>query len=107
MFPMAMLPDTAAVDAVRTGQNRVGVYTGVWTAGETLGLAVGPGLYGLVLALGDYHSSTGGTTSQPSSALTAIVIGFSVVPAVVTLLSLVWLRRYTLDADEVEEAVAS
>jgi Na+/melibiose symporter-like transporter len=106
MFPMAMLPDTAAVDAVRTGQNRVGVYTGVWTAGETLGLAVGPGLYGLVLALGDYHSSTGGTTSQPSSALTAIVIGFSVVPAVLTLLSLVWLRRYTLDADEVEEAVA-
>ena len=103
MFPMAMLPDTAAVDARRTGQNRVGVYTGVWTAGETLGLAVGPGLYGLVLALGDYQSSTDGGASQPSSALTAIVFGFSAVPAVLTLLSLVWLRRYTLDADDVEE----
>jgi glycoside/pentoside/hexuronide:cation symporter, GPH family len=108
MFPMAMLPDTAAVDARRTGQNRVGVYTGVWTAGETLGLAVGPGVYGLVLALGDYHSSTdGATASQPSSAITAIVIGFSVIPAVLTLLSLFWLRRYTLDADEVEEAVSA
>jgi Na+/melibiose symporter-like transporter len=106
MFPMAMLPDTAAVDARRTGQNRVGVYTGVWTAGETLGLAVGPGLYGLVLALGDYHSSTDGAASQPSSALTAIVIGFSAVPAILTLLSLVWLRRYTLDADDVEEVSA-
>jgi Na+/melibiose symporter-like transporter len=106
MFPMAMLPDTAAVDARRTGQNRVGVYTGVWTAGETLGLAVGPGLYGLVLALGDYHSSTDGAASQPSSALTAIVIGFSAVPAILTLLSLVWLRRYTLDADDVEEVPA-
>ena len=27
----------------RTGANRAGVYTGVWTAGETLGLALGPG----------------------------------------------------------------
>jgi Na+/melibiose symporter-like transporter len=107
MFPMAMLPDTAAVDARRTGQNRAGVYTGVWTAGETLGLAVGPGVYGLVLALGDYHSSTDGGIAQPSSALTAIVIGFSAVPAVLTLLSLVWLRRYTLDAGEVEEVVAT
>lgn len=107
MFPMAMLPDTAAVDARRTGQNRAGVYTGVWTAGETLGLAVGPGLYGLVLALGSYHSSTDGGATQPSSALTAIVIGFSVVPAVLTLLSLVWLRRYSLDAGDVEEAVTT
>jgi glycoside/pentoside/hexuronide:cation symporter, GPH family len=108
MFPMAMLPDTAATDARRTGQNRVGVYTGVWTAGETLGLAVGPGIYGLVLALGHYHSSThGGAASQPSSAITAIVIGFSAIPAVLTVLSLWWLRRYSLDADDVEEAVAA
>ena len=40
VFPMAMLPDAAAVDARRTGENRAGVYTGVWTAGETLGLAL-------------------------------------------------------------------
>ena len=62
VFPMAMLPDAAAVDARRTGQNRAGVYTGVWTAGETLGLALGPGLYALVLALGGYLSSTDGVT---------------------------------------------
>ncbi len=37
-----------------------GVFTGVWTAGETLGLELGPGLYALVLALGGYVSSTGG-----------------------------------------------
>ena len=34
VFPMAMLPDAAAIDAARTGENRVGVYTGVWTAGR-------------------------------------------------------------------------
>lgn len=107
MFPMAMLPDTAAVDARRTGENRAGVYTGVWTAGETLGLALGPGVYGLVLALGDYQSSTDGVATQPSSALTAIVLGFSALPALLTVLSLFWLRRYTLTADDVEEAHAA
>ena len=98
VFPLAMLPDAAAVDAGRTGQNRAGVYTGVWTAGETLGLALGPGLFALVLALGGYVSSTTGDAEQPSSAVTAIVLGFSVIPALLTLLSLVFLRRYTLDS---------
>jgi Na+/melibiose symporter-like transporter len=111
MFPMAMLPDTAAVDAGRTGQNRAGVYTGVWTAGETLGLALGPGVYGLVLALGSYHSSTDGADvsfgMQPDSALTAIVLGFSALPALLTIASLFWLSRYSLDADDVEQAVAA
>ncbi|MCD4533850.1 MFS transporter [Nocardioides sp. cx-169] len=102
VFPMAMLPDAAAVDARRTGSNRAGVYTGVWTAGETLGLALGPGVFALVLALGDYRSSTDGDAVQPDSALTAIVLGFSLLPAALTLLSLWWLSRYSLDASEVD-----
>jgi GPH family glycoside/pentoside/hexuronide:cation symporter len=102
VFPMAMLPDAAAVDARRTGSNRAGVYTGVWTAGETLGLALGPGVFALVLAIGGYRSSTDGGVAQPDSALTAIVLGFSLLPAALTLLSLWWLSRYTLDASEVD-----
>ncbi|MCD4526483.1 MFS transporter [Nocardioides sp. cx-173] len=102
VFPMAMLPDAAAVDARRTGSNRAGVYTGVWTAGETLGLALGPGVFALVLALGGYRSSTDGDALQPDSALTAIVLGFSLLPAALTLLSLWWLSRYSLDASEVD-----
>lgn len=98
MFPMAMLPDAAAVDARRTGSSRVGVYTGVWTAGETLGLALGPGLFALVLAVGGYRSSTTGGTTQPDSALTAITIGFGLLPAVLVVVSLWWLRRYSLTA---------
>lgn len=108
VFPLAMLPDAAAVDAHRTGENRAGVYTGVWTAGETLGLAVGPGLFGLLLAFGGYVSSTGGTTvDQPDSAVTAIVLGFSLVPALLTLLSLWWLSRYSLTSEEVAAATAA
>ncbi|MDR7311189.1 Na+/melibiose symporter-like transporter [Nocardioides luteus] len=102
VFPMAMLPDAAAVDARRSGSSRIGVYTGVWTAGETLGLALGPGVYAAVLALGGYRSSTEGAVAQPDSALTAITLGFSVLPAALVLLSLLWLRRYSLTADDVE-----
>ncbi len=104
VFPMAMLPDAAAVDARRTGENRAGVYTGVWTAAETLGLALGPAVFALVLALGDYRSSTSGGVAQPDSALTAIVLGFSVLPALLVLGSLTWLSRYSLDAEEVDAA---
>ncbi|GAA1476762.1 MFS transporter [Nocardioides aestuarii] len=102
VFPMAMLPDAAAVDARRTGSNRAGVYTGVWTAGETLGLALGPGVFAVVLAAGGYVASTTGGTDQPDSALTAITLGFSLLPAALVLLSLLWLRSYTLDAEAVD-----
>jgi glycoside/pentoside/hexuronide:cation symporter, GPH family len=107
VFPMAMLPDTAAVDAARSGSNRAGVFTGVWTAGETLGLALGPGIFGLVLAAGGYVSSRAETVEQPDSAVTAIVLGFSLLPAALTLLSLWWLSRYSLTPDEVAAAVAA
>lgn len=97
MFPMAMLPDVASADAEKTGENRIGVYTGVWTAGETLGLALGPFVYAAVLALGGYISSTEGTATQPASARTAIAIGFSIVPAVLVVASFAFLLRYRLD----------
>ena len=89
-----MLPDTAADDARRTGQNRVGVLTGVWTAGETLGLALGPAVLALLLAVGGYVSTRGAELAQPASAQTAITLGFSLVPAVLIGLSLLTLRGY-------------
>ena len=99
-----MLPDVAAVDSVRSGVRRAGVFTGVWTAGETLGLALGPALFALMLALGGYLSSEGRDLTQPDSALNAIALGFSVVPGVLTLVSLWWLRQYTLDPAEAAAA---
>jgi glycoside/pentoside/hexuronide:cation symporter, GPH family len=105
VFPLAMLPDAAAVDARRTGSNRAGVYTGVWTAGETLGLALGPGVFALVLAIGGYRSGSADEVVQPDSALTAITLGFSLLPATVIVLSLWWLSRYSLDATEVDVRV--
>ncbi len=99
MFPLAMLPDVAAADTARTGEDRAGTYTGVWTAGETLGLALGPLLYAGVLALGGYVSSTDAAATQPASAHTAVALGFTVLPAVLVAVSLLVLRRYRLDPE--------
>jgi GPH family glycoside/pentoside/hexuronide:cation symporter len=99
MFPLAMLPDVAAADAERAGESRAGTFTGVWTAGETLGLALGPFVYAAVLTLGGYISSTDADAAQPDSARLAIALGFSVVPAVLVAASMVVLRRYRLDAE--------
>lgn len=97
LFPLAMLPDTIQADALRTGRLRSGVFTGVWTAGETLGFALGPFLFAMVLALGGFVESTSGAAvDQPDSALLAIGLGFGALPALLMLVSLPVLRRYAL-----------
>jgi len=93
VFPLALLPDLISAEEKRTGQVRAGLFAGVWTAGETLGLALGPGLFGLILQFGGYLSTADETVTQPASAVTAVVIGVSLVPAVFVLAGLPLLRR--------------
>ena len=91
LFPLAMLPDVISA----AGRERGGAMSGLWTAGETAGLALGPALVLLLLAAGGFRSSTGDVVlTQPDSAHLLIVLAFSVVPAVLVALSLVALRAY-------------
>ncbi|EHR51005.1 Na+/melibiose symporter-like transporter [Saccharomonospora marina XMU15] len=99
VFPLAILPDLITAEEERTGATRAGVTAGVWTAAETLGLALGPGMFGLVLAAGGYVSSSEGTVTQPDSALTAITLGFSALPAVLIAAGIPLLRRSVLEAE--------
>jgi GPH family glycoside/pentoside/hexuronide:cation symporter len=102
VFPLAILPDLISAEEARTGETRAGIAAGVWTASETLGLALGPGLFGLVLQTGRYVSSTDSTATQPPSAITAILIGASILPAVLIALAIPLLRRKTLEPRPVE-----
>jgi glycoside/pentoside/hexuronide:cation symporter, GPH family len=95
VFPLAMLPDVITAAERRTGATRAGLFSGVWTAGETLGLALGPGVYGLVLAAGGYVASTDGAAVQSPGAVTAALLGFTVIPAVLALAALPLLREET------------
>ncbi|WP_116508760.1 MFS transporter [Micromonospora sp. B006] len=97
VFALAMLPDCIAYDTVRTGRRQAGVFTGLWTAGETFGLALGPGIYGLVLQLSGYVSSSTGTAAvQSDTARLGVLLGFTVLPALLVAIPLVLLRGYTL-----------
>ncbi|HVD30030.1 MAG TPA: MFS transporter [Mycobacteriales bacterium] len=97
MFPLAMLPDVIAADEATSGARRAGVFTGVWTAAETLGLAVGPGLLGGLLALAGYVSSTGDDVAQSGTAVTAVRLGFTVLPAALVLAAVPVFARYRLE----------
>ncbi|GAA3910341.1 MFS transporter [Actinoplanes auranticolor] len=95
VFALAMLPDLIERDTVRTGRRQAGVFTGLWTAGETLGLALGPGIYALVLQLFGYaSSSTGEAAAQDATARFGVLLGFTVVPALLVGAAVALLRRY-------------
>ncbi|WP_306214251.1 MFS transporter [Actinoplanes sp. RD1] len=95
VFAMAMLPDRVAHDTATTGRRRAGLYTGLWTAGETLGLALGPGIYALILqAFGYVSSSTGVAAVQDATARWGVLLGFTVVPALLMGCAVVLLRDY-------------
>ena len=108
MFPLSMLPDTIAAAANVDGEQRNGVFTGFWTAGETLGFAIGPALVLAILALtGFISSSDGQSVTQPSSAITGVGLTMTLLPARLTALSFIFIRRYQLDESTSEYAVAS
>ncbi|MEU9826999.1 MFS transporter [Micromonospora chersina] len=108
VFALAMLPDCIAYDTARTGRRQAGVFTGLWTAGETFGLALGPGIYGLVLQLSGYaSSSTGEAATQSPAARLGVLLGFTVLPALLVAAPVALLRNYTLTPTDLATAAPS
>ncbi len=102
-LPLAMLPDVMA----RDGRDRAGVMSGVWTAGETAGMALGATVLTLVLAATGYIASIGDQlVEQPESAIVGIVVAFSVVPSALLGISILLLRRYRLRRHDVDAPLA-
>ncbi|WP_331733224.1 MFS transporter [Streptomyces sp. NBC_01276] len=95
LFLYAMLAECAAGDAVRTGRSRAGAMSGLFSAGEGLGMAVGPFLMGLVLQSSGYVSSdTGHATGQGSGAAWGVLAGMGLLPALATAAGVVLLRGF-------------
>jgi GPH family glycoside/pentoside/hexuronide:cation symporter len=104
-LPMAMLPDVISHDARTHGQGSAGTFGGVWTAGETAGMALGTTVLTIVLAISGYVESVGQQeVTQSPAAIAGIVVSFSVVPAAIMALSLVVLARYRLRKHDIEAA---
>lgn len=98
LFAFSMVPDAVAAAGADDSDASAGSYTGVWTATEALGTAVGPYLYAAALAVGGFISSTAGEqVDQPDSAITALLLGFTVLPAALMLVAVGFQRLYRLD----------
>ncbi len=95
LFAYSMVPDVAR--AASPDGSKAGSYTGVWTATEATGTAFGPYIYAAVLGLGGFVASTAGdNVTQTSSAQIALLLGFTVVPAILMVIALSFQRRYQL-----------
>lgn len=108
-LPMAMLPDVISHDERTHGPGRAGAFSGVWTAGETVGFALGATTLSVILAVTGYVSSTGTQiVEQPDAAVAGIVVSFSLVPAALIAVSLFALARYPLRRRDIDpgEAIA-
>jgi Na+/melibiose symporter-like transporter len=106
-----MLPDVISHDARARGGDRAGTFGGMWTAGETTGMALGATALTVVLAVTGYVARTADPSvvvagaTQPGSAVAGIVVAFSVIPAAIVVLSLVPLARYRLRREDVDGLV--
>jgi GPH family glycoside/pentoside/hexuronide:cation symporter len=105
-LPLAMLPDTVAHDAQTNGPGRAGTFSGVWTAGETAGLAFGGTILSIVLTVTGFIPTVAEqTVTQPESAILGIILGFSAIPAVLMFASLISLARYPLRKADIDRLV--
>ena len=109
-LPMSMLPDVISHDAKLHGPGAAGAFGGIWTAGETTGMALGATALTVILAITGYISRPAENLAvvlQPASAVAGIVLSFSIVPAVLIGASLISLSRYQLRKTDIEPAAAS
>lgn len=98
LLSVSMLPDIMEYDRLRTGVRREGVFSSLYTIVEKLGYALGAGLVGLVLTAGGFVPTLqGAVVDQPQSAIDALYIGASLLPAGFILFSWVLMFFYPLD----------
>jgi glycoside/pentoside/hexuronide:cation symporter, GPH family len=91
VMSFALLTDVIADDRQATGYSREGLFTGVWTAIEKVGMAFGPILVGAILDIAGFVESQNGAVEQSAAALSAIIYSASLLPASIMLLAILFL----------------
>ncbi|WP_214409563.1 MFS transporter [Sphaerisporangium fuscum] len=106
LLQFSMLADVIAYESALSGRRRGGVFTGLWTAAENAVSALGALIVGAVLGIGGFLSSDPEhPVTQPGSALTAVVVAETVIPAAIILLGILMTLKYDLTAERLAEVV--
>jgi Na+/melibiose symporter-like transporter len=94
LFTFALVPDVIAAERERSGVAEEGAYMALWILGAKISVAIGAGLTGVALgAAGFVERAQVGAMAQPQSALGAILLLVSLVPATVCLASVLSLWK--------------
>ncbi|XVQ14371.1 MFS transporter [Spirillospora sp. CA-255316] len=100
LLQFSMLADTLIYDELRSGKRRAGVFTGLWTAAETVMMALGALILGWILdAAGFVSSEPDEPVSQPDSAIDAILFGGALAPALLLSIAIACTLKYDLSAE--------
>ncbi len=97
MLLLSMFNDAVDADFLVSGVRREGAFAGIYALVEKLFTALGVAATGALLGAMGYIPSKTGMTAQPDSALLAMLIAVSVIPAVGALCCIGTLSFYQLD----------
>jgi Na+/melibiose symporter-like transporter len=100
VLPFVLLTDVIHGDPA--GPGREGVTSGLWVAGEKLGLALGPLLSGLILQVSGFRTGPSLNGAQSADAILGIRLAFSVLPAALLLVSAALLMRFQVATPSAE-----
>ncbi|GII00640.1 MFS transporter [Planobispora takensis] len=105
LLQFSMLSDVIVYDAAVTGKRRAGVFTGLWTAAETVVFAFGALVLGWILGVSGFVESDPKTpVEQPESAVQAALYGSTLIPALFMGVAIALTLRYSLTAAKLREA---
>jgi GPH family glycoside/pentoside/hexuronide:cation symporter len=102
VFPWSMVPDVVDVDRLATGEQRSGMYYGVWGLGTKASEALAIASTGWILALFHYVPNV----TQTSQTLLGIRLFFGLIPALAIVLALPLLIWYPINRKTHNEVLA-
>jgi GPH family glycoside/pentoside/hexuronide:cation symporter len=104
LLQLSMLADTLIADRLSSGARRAGLFTGLWTAAETVTFGFGALVLGWMLGLAGFVSAgPDEVAAQPGLAIDTVVVGASVVPAALMAVAIGLTLRYDLTATRIAE----
>jgi GPH family glycoside/pentoside/hexuronide:cation symporter len=98
LVAMTMVADTIEYDRLKTGQRREGMFVGAFELMQTTSFVVAPLLAGFAFSAAGLVPGQRAAGDQPQSAIDAIRIMMSVLPAICSSLGVLLVLSYRLDA---------
>lgn len=99
VIPWSIIPDVVDYDELENGQRREGLFYGMWTFMQKIGLGIAAAISGFVLDQAGYMPDS----IQTSQALHAIRLLIGPIPIVLFIIGILILYRYPINRDDHQE----